>query len=367
MFNRSALIYSRSVMGLDVRVWILLLMAIVISVLLFGFKARNHTDCSSLSVVTQGNMPHHQSNAYYVSEKIIFKITGKNIKKVEWDFGDASPRVTGAEQAHQYKIEGDYDVVAIVNDKCKESIYLTVSQTETSNNSPDLENVFRSPIMGDTYATAGTLETYSCRLPASSYKWTIENKSGTEEKFGQSVSFSFSDTGTYTLVVQLDDDDNKVYKQIITVSPVSDGAKVDPLPKPELVPIILPKKNPVSDQQKNPSTELPASPLPPAPTTVPPPKAAKRYLQLPPEEVETWLKDVVDKKRDVPDFDNVLCEGGNTKVTANGKVMTFSELCKKLQDKKGLVFKSKVKDIKVSSAPYGLETKCMVTIYVKYK
>ena len=97
-----------------------------------------------------------------------------------------------------------------------------------------------------------------------------------------------------------------------------------------------------------------------------PTKPAKKYLQIARPELESMLKDVVEKKRNVPDFENILCEGGNTKVTANDKTMTFAELCKKLQDRKG-IFKSKVKDVKITSSPYDPDTKCLITIYVEFK
>ncbi|MBC7829329.1 MAG: hypothetical protein H7122_16390 [Chitinophagaceae bacterium] len=365
--NRTAIIYSRSFLGLDIKVWTTLLVVIFISILLFGFKIINNTSCISITVVTQGTMPHKQSNVFYVNESISFTASARNAKKVEWDFADGSSLESGAEKKHSFSAEGDYLVTVIVNGKCKEILPVAIKQRGANSNLLTGDNTPQSPIVGNSYATAGAIETYRCNTQAAVYKWTIENSASFEEKLGQSVSFSFSDTGTYNLILQLDDDENKVWKQTIFVRSVSGtGTVSDPsfLPPPDLLP--LPRTDPVRDQNP-PTTSLPDATAPPIPVPVPiPVKPTKKYIQLPRPELETMLKDVVEKKRNVPDFDYILCNGGNTIVTANQKTMTFAELCKKLQDRRG-IFKAKVKDIKISSFPYEPEAKCLVTLVLEYK
>jgi len=368
MMNRTAIIYSRSFLGLDIKVWTTLLVVILISILLFGFKIINNTSCSSIIVVTQGTMPHKQSNVFYVNESISFTASAKHAKKVEWDFADGTPRESGARKKHSFSAEGDYLVSAIINGKCKETLPVAIRQRGTNSNLLTDDNSPQSPIVGNSYATAGTIETYRCNIQASAYKWTIENNALFEEKFGQSASFTFSDTGTYHLILQLDDDENKVWKQMVLVRPAAGtGSRSDPsfLPPPDPLPVT--RTDPARDQNPTTPSTLPDATAPPIPVPIPiPVKPAKKYYQIARPELENMLREIVEKKRDVPDFDNILCDGGNTKVTANNKTMTFAEFCKKLQDRKGL-FKAKVKDIKITSAPYHPENKCLVTIYVDYK
>jgi hypothetical protein len=365
--SRTSLIYSRSFLGLDIKVWVTLLIVIIISILLFGFKIINNTSCPPITLRTQGTMPHKQSNVFYINESILFTASANRAEKVEWYFADGTPLVPGSEKKHSFSAEGDYLVTAIINGKCEETLPIVIRQRGT-NSKLLADSTPQSPIVGNTHATAGSIEEYRCNIQASVYKWTIEKNAPVEEKFGQSVSFSFSDTGTYNMILQLDDDESKVWKQTIFVRPLSGAGNIeDPslIPPPKTLP--LPRTDRVRDQGPT-STTLPDPTAPPMPVPVPiPVKPAKKYYQIPPQELENMLREVVAKKRDVPDFDNILCNGGNTMVTANDKSISFSELCKKLKDKKGLVFKSKVKDIKVTSAPYELEAKCMVTIVLTYK
>lgn len=363
--NRTAMLYSRSFLGLDFRVWVTLLVVVLASVLLLGFKLLNKTTCGPISLLTQGTVPHKSKNIFYVNESISFNASAERAKKVEWDFDDGSGISSGSEKKHAFSAEGDYVVTAIINGQCKETLAVTI--VERGSNSKALtDQGHSSPIVGKTFASAGVLETYSCNIPATKYKWTIENNVTFEEKFGQSVSFSFSDTGTYNLMLELDDDLTKLWKQTIVVRFAHANEKIsDPslIPPPNPVTIVRPetkKEDPVNTES---SENVP----PPLTNPVPlPTKPTKKYVQVPRPELESMLKDVVDKKRNVPDFENILCEGANTKVTANDKTMTFSELCKKLQDRKG-IFKAKVKDVKISSAPYDPDTKCLITMYVEFK
>ena len=365
--NPTAILYSRSFFGFDLRVWGTLIVVIFLSVVLLGFKMMNKTTCGAISVLTQGTIPHKNKNVFYVNESILFTASAENAKKVQWNFDDGSAKGFGAERKHSFSTEGDFMVTAIINGKCKEVVPVTIIERGSNSKSLIDEDRQSSPISGKTFATAGVPETYACNIPASKYKWTIENNATFEEKFGQSVSFSFSDTGTYNLMLELDDDLTKMWKQPIVVRSAAANEKISDislLPPPDPITIIRPGPERKEDLAKTDASQnLPPPLVEPVPL---PTKPAKRYIEVKGPALENMLKEVIAKTRDVPDFDNILCEGGNTMVTANDKSMTFSELCKRLQDRRG-IFKSKVKNLKVKSSPYPPEKGCMVTMVVEFK
>ena len=365
--NRTAILYSRSIFGLDLRIWTMLLIVVFASILLLGFKILNRTSCGPVSLLTQGTIAHKSNSVFYVNESITFTAKAGKGDKVQWSFDDGSPLSSGFEKKHSFTDEGDFMVTAIINGKCREIVPVTIIQRGSDSKVLIEESQRQSPIVGKTFATAGVPETYTTNVQANKYKWIVENNTNFEEKLGKSVSFSFSDTGTYNLTLELDDDLRKSWKQIVVVRSASANEKLsDPslIPPPNPVPIIRPEPDKKEDQVK---VTAPDNTAPPLTDPVPlPTKPAKKYLQIARPELESMLKDVVEKKRNVPDFENILCEGGNTKVTANDKTMTFAELCKKLQDRKG-IFKSKVKDVKITSSPYDPDTKCLITIYVEFK
>lgn len=352
--------------GLDVRVWTVLLVVVLMSTLLLGFKMINRPSCGPVELFAQGTTPHKSSSVFYVNESILFTARADNLKKVEWNFDDGSPVGTGADRKHSFTEDGDYMVTVTIDGVCREVLPVTIMQRGSDIKAITDDNRNLSPIVGKVFASAGVLETYSCNLPATKYKWIVEGGNTFEEKLGQSVSFSFSDTGTYNLTLELDDNLTKTWKQTVVVRSASASNKLDPSLLPPSKPIIIkPEIQKKDDEAKVPP---PDNGTPPLATPTPlPPKPVKKFVQVPRQELENMLKDVVEKKRNVPDFENILCDGGNTKVVANDKPMTFAELCKKLQDRKG-IFKSKVKDVKVTSSSYDKDMGgCLPVLYVEFK
>lgn len=365
--NRTAILYSRSFLGLDIKVWGTLLVVVLVSIVLLAFKMLGNTNCEAVSFYTQGTVVHKGANVFYINESISFKASTGRPNTVQWNFDDGSPVTSGTEKKHSFSAEGDYLVTAIVDGRCREIIPITIVQRSSNSRSLNEESLAQSPIIGKTFATAGMPERYTCNLSASKYKWTLENNIIFEEKFGQSVSFSFSDTGTYNLTLELDEDLTKTWKQMVVVRSASANESIsDPSLIPPPNPGTFVRRDPVIKEDES-KTTLPDNTAPPLPDPAPlPTKPTKKFIQVPKPELESMLQDVVEKKRNVPDFENILCDGGNTKVTANNKTMTFSELCQRLQERKGL-FKSKVKNLLISSAPYDSERKCLITMYVEFK
>jgi PKD repeat protein len=121
-----------------------------------------------------------------------------------WDFGDGTPTATGASQTHTYVDNGDYTVTLTVTDKDGASDTTTV--TLTVQNRPPTADA------GGPYsATAGE----SIQLTGSgsdvaadtlTYHWDLDDN-GDFETDGETVTFSQAATGTYTVSLEVRDDD----------------------------------------------------------------------------------------------------------------------------------------------------------------
>ncbi len=361
-------IYSKRRMGLDNKVWLAMLATLLLSIILFGFKIANHVRCTPVVIAAKGTMTHRSANAFYVDERISFTAAMGHLQKVEWDFGDKSAAATGEKVIHAYTDEGVYLVTATVNGKCRESYRVVIGKMHESP-SPAAIDQPQNPISGKTTVYAGTLEQFTSMQSADSYLWYVEEDASMGRKTGNAAGFSFANAGDYTLVLKLDNDSAKTFRKTIRViQPGSVSAKTD-ISKytiPDLPPPPPPPK-------KNDNTD-PAGPAIPQDHGKPadngqaaPPAKTKKFMQVPPEELQSMLNDVVAKKKSVADFDVIFCNGGESQVMANDKFTTLAELCQVLQTKKGLLknIKAKVKLVKQLPNP-DMDNKCLFSMKVEY-
>ncbi|MCB9101309.1 MAG: PKD domain-containing protein, partial [Anaerolineales bacterium] len=122
-----------------------------------------------------------------------------------WDFGDGTPAANGpATVSHTYIDSGSYTVRLTVTDNDGASNTATVNVT--INNLPPTANA--GGPYSTTVDTPVTLSGSGSDIPADplTYNWDLDNN-GTFETPGQNVDFTQSTTGTYTVVLQVSDDD----------------------------------------------------------------------------------------------------------------------------------------------------------------
>lgn len=122
-----------------------------------------------------------------------------------WNFGDGTPAANGpAAIDHTYNDSGSYTVSLTVTDNDGASNTTTVNVT--INNVPPTANA--GGPYNTTVDTPVTLSGSGSDIPADplTYNWDLDNN-GTFETAGQTVDFTSSTTGTYTVVLQVSDDD----------------------------------------------------------------------------------------------------------------------------------------------------------------
>lgn len=356
--------YSRSFLGIDKRVWFAMGGTLLAALLLLAFKVATHVRCTGVSLSAKGTVPHNTANVFYVNENVKFTASMAHASEISWDFGDQTPGAIGANAGHKFASEGTFLVTVEVNGKCRESMRVQIRKmaVETTGETAN-------PINGNTTLYAGTPEIFSSGKSGNTYAWYIEEDASMGRKTDSAAAFTFNTTGEYTLVLQLDGDSGKTFRKTITVlQPGAVTAKTDvsKFELPELPTPPIPKK---------PQPEVPSGKdnPPPAPGPTPDPKPAppsgggKKYIRVGDEALKMMLNEVIDKKLDANGFDQILCNGAQSQVIANGKFTTFTELVKSLQVRRGLLKKIKAKIRSVKQVPDpDKENKCLLSIKVDY-
>lgn len=346
-------IYTRSRMGIDNKVWLTLLITSIISVALFGFKMATTEPCYDIKLTLKGVVEHPFANNYFVGESIIFKAGMKKAQKVEWDFGDGTPVNVGDKVTHSFTQEGNFLVTATVNGKCMQSLNVHISQVGMSGAAPGVApTADPNAIIGKDFAAAGELAIYQTAATATTYEWTIEGNTAFPPKNTNKAAFSFTEPGTYIVRLKLDNDETKVHRKTVTVTPAAaQGAGVDELPP-------LPLPAPPSGGGGNPEAGAAETPA----------VAEKKFELIPDPILRNQLQDVVEGKETLENISKNMCDGMNTKVRGNGKIYAnLSLFGEELKGKKGMLGLGGKRKIKSVHANRETGNNCIYRLDVEYK
>lgn len=346
--QKNASIYTRSRMGIDFRVWLTLLITIILSALLLGFRIATDEVCYKINLDLKGIAAHEQKNTFFVGEKVAFTAGMKNVREVSWDFGDGTAAVSGTNVTHSFTKEGNFLVTATVNGKCTESVNLHVSRVillSGNVGNSTINTASDGTIIGKDYAATGELSIYQSTVPAAGYEWTIENNAAFPLKNGDKVSYSFTEPGSYVIRLKLDNDDSKIYRKtvLVTESPKqSAGAMVDELPP-------LPLPPPPKAISENTDAHGTGSNSGAGDAVVSAPSNKKVDI-IPDPMFTRFFQAYIDGTGSIEDIAQYLCDGMNTKVRGNGKFYSnltlFSEELKGKKGMLGLGGKRKIKSVK---------------------
>jgi PKD repeat protein len=330
-------IFTRRPAGLDYGVWLTAIIAAILALGLLGFKiAGSNVTCHTV-MITIKPAAGQPEDIYYVGEKLSFQSQMANTKTVEWDFGDGSPKASGASAVHAFMTEGAYVVTTTVNGKCSESVNITIRQLT---NAPIATTGSDSVIFGPDAPIAGEPVRYTAGGTAQGYEWTVLNAPDFPVQREPSAIYIFPAPGTRVIEVKLDGDPAKTYRKTITILPSNKAAEApvrDPTAPPPVAPVPTVK-------------EAPAAPVVEGP----------KVLIIPDEEFTAMLEAVKEGHKDVSSFSSVLCNGAQTKVLENGEAWTtFGEFCSKIHDNKKYIIRS-VQSVRN-------EQNCVTLLKVRYK
>lgn len=341
-------------MGLDNKVWLTLIITVLLSAGLFGFRIMTTEPCFDIELKLKGVVEHPFANDYFVGESIIFEAGMQRERGVQWDFGDGTAAATGSKVTHSYSSEGNFLVTATVNGKCLQSVNVHISQVNQPAVVPQTPSADPYSIIGKDFAAAGELCVYQTEAPGPEYEWSIEGHAAFPVKNGNKVAYSFTEPGAYTIKLMLDNDDAKIYRKTVTVSanPAAKGAELNDLPPLPLP--ALPKEAPTGNNAAAAAAEAPAE--------------KKRVDLIPDPILKNQLQDIIEGKESLENIAQYMCEGMNGKVKGNGKIYANLNLFgEELKGKKGMLGLGGKRKIKSVHANREVGSNCIFRLDVEYK
>lgn len=308
-------IFTKQLMGLDYRVWRVMLVICILSLGLLSYRLIDSKKCKPVTFSIK-TIVQHADSVYNTGEALSF-VSSANDNEIIWDFGDNSDKITGQYVTHFYKNAGAYKVTASTGTGCEtiQSIMVSVPVAAAQD---DNNVVTGQEIVGPLSTITGKEEMFTCMVTAKTYEWSISNYPKMNQQ-GSTAKFQFPTTGKYLVQVTLDGDRTKRYTKEISV----EAAPIAPSTAPDEVKPLIPES---------------IQPLP-NPTD-------SKNIKITDDIFKGYLEKVIDKKMTTADFDNYLCYKGDTKVILNGDLMSFNAMCEEISGKKRrklIIGKTKIK------------------------
>ncbi len=226
------------------------------------------------------------------------------VNKWDWDFGDFSPHANTGKITHTYRSAGKYNLKLVVNGnpKCNSTLLITVGQDVSATSATASDNTNAS-IDGPTTAYVGhPVKYHETSGKATSWAWTSTDSKGIDAT-GQDATYTFATAGKKTIYVTVNGNKSKASIDVNVVVPSGGG---------------------------------PAKP------------------KITEDAFRKMLSEVVNKRADVPSFNNILC---NLKMVVNYKLgkdkpaqKTFDDFCK---DIKGHGYRTEFDQVKLTFDPKG--------------
>lgn len=329
--------YTRTRIGLDNRVWLVLLLTLLLSGVLLGFKMAMHKGCRDIRIAVTNS--EGVADKYHPQDRLKFAAQMEGAGEIVWDFGDNTPAAKGSSVIHSFGSTGSYFVTVTINGKCREFVNVVVHTPYLATPASD-QAVAGAEIAGPDVPKAGEPVTYTTALNATTYEWNVLNAPEYPTQHTPTATYIFLSPGIKNIELKLDN--GKVYRKTIQVLQ-GDQPVVDPAAN------TMPQEMPVQQQQGEEAAQEPEQ------------QAAPKSTFIADEVFRDMLNKVTDGDKDASSFNQFLCSGAQTKVRDNGESWTtLGEFCSKIHSKK----KFQIKSVVTIRDP---NDKCVLQIQVKYK
>jgi len=341
----SSTIFTRQKSGLDNNVWLIMILFLLCSAGLLGYKVINHkeeTVCGELNIVVNGRN-NIDTISFFVGQPVTFRSSVSPGDHIVWHFGDTTQN-EGSAAVYVFRHDGKFTIRATVNGKCE--YYKNIRISPASTVITDTVGNILDDITGKENAVVGETILLSTSKVATSYEWYVENHRNFPQKHTKETSYSFSREDSYIIVLRLDHDNSKRFYKTVNVAGLPDSKSQD-----EKIHRLVPSDISVAADQDHVKAldSIPASHIEPV---------KKKYKYITDEILKTYIQSVVCKEMTPEQFNDYLCQGVATPVIVNDKERkTFSQLCSEIQAKK----------IKIESVKTTRDNEnCVINIIVNY-
>lgn len=339
----AAAIFTRRIMGMDYRVWLVMPAIWLVSLALLGYKYINNKSCAPASIYIDGKK--EEPAVRFINQRIKFEIQTEGAAKIVWDFKDGTdgePDIyrTGPAVYHTFSKEGPYKVVVVVNGTCTYEQDIMVKSRDITNQGRPKIGIFPYPekpkySVGDMI----TFESEEINIRPMSYEWNVLETGDIQRE--ALATFTFNNAGKYTVQLIINNDPSTVTTKRIEVvadtplmpntpdNPVSidKGPDVGSLPQlvpqPEKLPDIKGTADSTKDTKGTTNGAAPPKPKP---------------REVDPEAFKALLQSVVNEEgKELEDLYEFLDYKGSTMVEVNGDknaAIQLKEFCKTMRDKK---------------------------------
>lgn len=358
-------IFTKRRMGLDSNVWLIMLLLMILSAGLLGYKVidNNNKPCGQVDIVING-LSNDDNHSYNIGEPLLFRAGISSREKIIWDFDDNSKKEEGFTTSHIFKEPKIYNVTVTVNGNC-ESVAILHIKKPMSQAKYTPHPIVTNSIIGANEINVRVDEKYFTPLVADSYEWSIKDNVNFVTRKGKEATFRFKTPGTYTIQLVLNHDNQKKYtKTIYVIDPLSKAKTNAGFEQPRVlvpdypVPDKKPEQNPVTQNQQSQNQSV--APPPVTVNPLPVDNTSKKTEDQPVVHKlvsNNTLKAMLEGGAPPDEFNVFLCDDGNTKVNENGKWSTFAQFYKNITGKK----------IEFESVEQVKENDCIVNLTVKYK
>lgn len=328
-------ILTRKTLGLDHRVWRVMIVLFVLSIGLFSYTLIDKPTCTPVDF----KIKTIDNDSVYSTDEILSFSSLRFEKNITWDFGDNSPIGSGTFLTHRFATEGKYFIKVTVNSDCQFIKPITVRKAVVASLISDKEQIDGHP---STFVGAG--ESYTSLLSAKSYEWSVENHPEYGLLNGQSATYRFLSPGEFTIQLTLDKDRLKIYRKSVTVVENEKPKPVEKIDK------LIDYDKLAKLDKDNP---------------------AKVKMGISELTFAEYLEKVISGKSFAKDFDGYLCSEGKTPTIINGQSnqqVTFEQACAELNGKhRSKFFGLRKKAVHIKSVRLNRnKDNCITLIEIKY-
>lgn len=337
-YMRVANIYTRRAIGLDYRVWLVMLVSWIVCLALYGYQHIKASGAASQPCGTVAILVDSKEADVAIcnlDRTHIFSIRGASSKRVEWDFSDGT-RAEDSIVPHKYSKEGIYKITVVVDGRCEYEIEANVrGLLQLPKVIPELTIISDSAktMAGSKIRFAGV-----GNFSIQSYEWKLVETGETQAT--EVATFTFGHAGNYTVQLIVNNDPLTIRTKKIDVVELPQTNPINNnIPNPnargfdQLTPLIPPAGNPpatTGNNQPQASAGNNAAQEPPKSEPSPP-----EIHEIDQSTFQNLLQKVLKDGEQIDGLYPYLKYKGYTKVEVNGNMpyVNLSEFCNRKRGK----------------------------------